>query len=52
MARKNKRADIKIVMWIAFIIILFLALVWIANRAGIFSNQIVANLKEKLNPFS
>lgn len=52
MGRKNKKADIKTVMWIAFIIILFLFLVWMVNRSGWFSNQMVANLKEKLNPFS
>lgn len=52
MRRKNKKADIKTVMWIVIIIIIFLVLIVMVNKAGGFSNQIVANLKEKLNPFA
>ena len=48
---KDKKASINTIMWIAFIILLGLALLWAINKAGIFSNQTFAALIQKINPF-
>lgn len=49
---KSKKADMKIIMIIAFLVILLLVLMVMTSEGGELSNKIVANIKEKLNPFS
>ena len=51
MEKKNKKADIKFVVVIAFLILLFLALAWIVYQSGGTSNNILASIKEKILPF-
>ncbi len=39
------------VLWIAFFVLLGLVLLFVMNKAGVFSNQTFAAIKEKIFPF-
>ena len=51
MRKMNKKADIKTVLGIAFLVLLALAVLWIMKKSGTFQTQTFVKLKEKLYPF-
>lgn len=49
---KNKKgANIGVIMWIAFFVVLLLVIVWGMHKAGYLSGQTLTALKNKINPF-
>ena len=51
MKNKNKKAEIPTLVWIAFYVLLALALLWILNKVGVFQGQTFTALKQKVFPF-
>ena len=49
---KYKKSKIGPVMWIAFLVLLALAVLVLMHKAGILTNKTLASLKQTLNPFA
>ena len=49
---KNKRAEISMIVWVLFYLLLGLALLWGLNKAGVFSGSVMTSIKDKLFPFA
>ncbi|MBI2658671.1 hypothetical protein HYX05_01030 [Candidatus Woesearchaeota archaeon] len=51
MGTKNKNARIGVALWIAFYILLALAVFLTMKKAGVFSNETFTAIKQKIFPF-